>query len=115
MIDKVGAEVVEDAAAAGGAFAPRAGLRLVAKTIESRLERHDAAKRIAVDELADRAEVAFPSPVLKHREHALLLRCERDELPRRIGRDRERLVDHDMFAGNQRAASEVEVGFVGSG
>lgn len=69
LVDEVGAEVEEDAAALGSrgfGFPARTDRGLV--PFEPRFEAAHRAEPACRDELADRAEVAVPAPVLEDRQ-----------------------------------------------
>jgi hypothetical protein len=61
------------------------------------------------ENLAQREEVRIPSATLKNGEEPPMLGSERYELGGIIGRDREWLVDDNMFSRRQGFASEFEM------
>ena len=111
LVDQVGAEVVEDAAAVGhcGGVAP-VPEALRPPPFKARFEAADLAQRSFPDELSQRQEVGVPAAVLKYRElHAGVGRPGDERLA--LGRRRdERLVHHHVQAVGHGRLGEVEMG-----
>src|ERR671919_1008532 len=93
-------EVEPDARAGEGLLAPGARLELGTEAIEMRFVAHDAAERIARDELLEGDEVSRIPPFPVNREHAARLRRQVHQLPRFRERRRERLIDDHVAAGS---------------
>jgi hypothetical protein len=114
LVDQMRAEVEQQTAAARRVFAP-ALTHERTEAVEMRFEVRDAAKLAAFHEVANGEEVAVPAAVVERREEAALLCGEIGERAGFGGGERDRLVDHHVLAGFQRASREVEVRVVGRG
>src|ERR1700749_5081016 len=93
LIYQVRAEVVEDAAALPRTFAPSAGARLVAVSVEVRFVLDETAEQPGFENLPHGQEVAVPTPVVVRADYSVLTAREFGQLLRfRVGVG-ERLLD----------------------
>ncbi|TKW51054.1 hypothetical protein CTA1_9473 [Colletotrichum tanaceti] len=111
LVEQVGAQVVEGAAAlvhAQLALPRRRGLRAVA--VKVGVELVDAAKDAVSHHLLDRQEVAVPAAVLVDADEAPVLLGDPDELLGLGDGGHEGLLDQHVLAGLERLLGEAEVG-----
>ena len=106
------AEVIEQPAAAVGAFAPAIGDKR-AETIPARLEGDDGTEQALRQDASYRQEITVPAPVLKHRELALSALGRGNESIGLQRGERQGLVDHDVLAGIERGQRLRTVQMIG--
>ena len=110
LVDQVGAEVVEDAAAFGqGGGVPPVPEAFRPPPLKARLEGPDLPQRAVREELLERQEVGVPPAVLEHRELHAGVGRPGDEFFTVGRRGDEGLVHHHVEAVGDRRGGEVEV------
>lgn len=110
LVDQVGAEVEERAAAAGDAqLALPVGGRVGAVAVEVGVELDDAAQLALLDQVLGQQEVGVPPAVLVHADELARLRGDVGELLGLSGRGHKRLLRQHVLAGLERLLGEVEV------
>ncbi len=114
LVEHVRAEVVQQAAARRGRFAP-ALLDVGAETVEVRLEAAYAAQRAAAEQRLQGQEIGVPAAVVVNAEHAAVFPGAGDQGFRLGAADGEGLVDDHVLAGQQGGVRQGEVGLVRRG
>ena len=108
----MGAEVEEHAVGGIAGLFPGVLARDGAEAVEVRLESHQAADGVLLEQLADGLEVSVPAAVVEgNREQALALGELAEFLSFGAG-GCERFVDDDVFAGFESLFGEDKVGLV---
>ncbi len=115
LVEQMGREIEEDAAAGTRLLSPGAGLGSGTETIVSRFETNDAPESACRDGLAEGLEIGVEAAVVVDGKYAVLLLGQLEEFDSFGDGGREWLINYDVVAGFEAALGEWVMRLVGSG
>ena len=115
LIEQVGREIEEDAAAGTGFFAPGAELGSGTEAIVSRFETNDVAENSSRNGLAEGLEIGVKTAIVIDGEDTVLLLGELEEFDGFGYGGGEWLINYDVTVGFEAALGEWVMRLVGSG